>query len=296
MLLLFKMTWRLLLLAIFAAPVVTGPAVAADADRLSRIVSIGGDVTEILFELGAGRGIVAVDTTSQYPASDVKALKNVGYMRALSTEGVLSMSPTLIIASGGAGPPEVVAALKAAAFPFVEVNAANSPEGVVEKVRTVAHAVGRETESRALIERIEAQFANLARARGTISSPRKALFVLSYQGGRAVVAGSKTSVDAMFHLAGIVNAASEFEGFKPISPEAIITAAPDAIVIMRREGGTTAHEIASAQGFASSPAAKSGRIIEVDGSYALQFGPRAALAGTDLMRQVYPELDASAGQ
>ncbi len=71
---------------------VSREAAAADGSArpiadTSRIVSIGGDVTEILYALKAAPKIVAVDTTSTYPASALKEKKSVGYMRALSTRG-----------------------------------------------------------------------------------------------------------------------------------------------------------------------------------------------------------------
>ena len=104
----------------------------------SKILSIGGDITEILYALGLGSRIVAVDSTSQFPADALKQKGNVGYMRALSTEGVLSVGASLIIASERSGPTEVVKALKQTAIPYVEVHDGLSPEGVIEKVRFVA--------------------------------------------------------------------------------------------------------------------------------------------------------------
>ena len=102
----------------------------------SRIVAIGGDVTEILYALKAEGKIAAVDSTSQFPAQALKEKPNVGYMRALSAEGVLSANPTLIVASKDAGPPDVVAALKASAVPYVEVPDNHTPEGVSAKIRS----------------------------------------------------------------------------------------------------------------------------------------------------------------
>ena len=68
-----------------------------------RIVAAGGDVTEIIYELGLGDNIVAVDTTSLFPPAAL-AKPKVGYVRQLSAEGVLSVEPDLIIVSGAAGP------------------------------------------------------------------------------------------------------------------------------------------------------------------------------------------------
>ena len=63
-----------------------------------RVVSIGGDVTEIIYALDAQQNLVARDTTSLQPAVATK-LPNVGYMRQLNAEGILAMKPTLVIAS-----------------------------------------------------------------------------------------------------------------------------------------------------------------------------------------------------
>ncbi len=262
-----------------------------------RIVSVGGDVTEIIFALGLGDRVVAVDTTSQYPPDAVKEKTSVGYMRALSTEGVLSVAPTLIVASADAGPPEVVAALKGSTVPFVTVKGDGTPEGVVHKVKAVAAALGVAGEGDKLARRIEAEFAAAAAQKAKVTKPVRALFVLAQQEGRTVVGGANTSAGDMFALAGAVNAVTGFDGYKPLSDEAAITAAPDVIVVMTRSGGVGAdafmQTIGSTRGLASTPAAKSGRIIEVDGSYMLQFGPRAASAAIDLMHRFYPELGAA---
>lgn len=83
------------------------------ADPASRVVSLGGAVTEIVFALGEEDRLVARDTTSDHPAA-AEELPDVGYIRALSAEGVLSVSPDLILAEEGAGPPEAVELLKRA--------------------------------------------------------------------------------------------------------------------------------------------------------------------------------------
>lgn len=261
-----------------------------------RIVSIGGDVTEIVFALGLGDRIVAVDTTSLYPEA-VKEKKSVGYMRALSTEGVLSVHPTLIIASAHAGPPEVVAALKASTVPYVEVKAEESPDGIASKIGAVAATLGVAAEGERLAERVKAEFETVAAKRALVTKPVRALFIMARQEGRTMAAGARTAADAMFALAGAVNAMTGFDGYKPLSDEAAITAAPDVIVVMQRGGGsdgaTLTKEIAASKGLGSTPAAKAGRIIAVEGSYTLQFGPRAASAARELMQSFYPDLAAA---
>ena len=92
---------RLALLGMLAAGgALALPRVARSAPA-GRIVSLGGAATEILYALGCGDRIVAVDVTSRYPAA-TREKPNVGYYRSLSAEGVLALNPDLIVATDGA--------------------------------------------------------------------------------------------------------------------------------------------------------------------------------------------------
>src|SRR5262249_3282651 len=146
--------------------------------------------------------IAAVDSTSQFPPEALKDKKNVGYMRALSAEGVLSANPTVILAAKDAGPPDVVAALKASAVPYLEVPDDHTPEGTAAKIRFIAKLVGADSAGDALAKTVEQDFAALAKDRAKIAKPARAIFVLTVQNGRATVAGTGTSADAVIKLAG----------------------------------------------------------------------------------------------
>ena len=74
------------------------------AENSSRIAIAGGSLTEITFLLEAEDRIIAVDLTSNYPMM-ARDLPSIGYVRALSTEGILSLSPTLILGEDDMGPP-----------------------------------------------------------------------------------------------------------------------------------------------------------------------------------------------
>jgi iron complex transport system substrate-binding protein len=287
-----------LALAFLAAPAAHADVTVTDASGkqvtvgdVSRIVSIGGDVTEILYALKADKNIAAVDSTSQFPHAALKEKANVGYMRALSAEGVLAINPSVIIAAKDAGPPEVVALLRSSSVPYVEVPDTHTPEGVAAKIRFVASVVGADAAGDALAREVEHDFAMLANDRAKIAKPVRALFVLTVQNGRATVAGRDTSADAIFRLAGAENAANTLRGFKPLADESAIEVAPDAIVTMRHSSsGFRSDHILSVKGLADSPAAQNKRIIEMDGLYLLGFGPRAAQAARDLMKSLYPRL------
>jgi heme transport system substrate-binding protein len=274
-----------------AVTVTDGSGRKVDVADTSRIVSIGGDVTEILYALKADAKIVAVDSTGQFPADARKTKKVVGYMRALPAEGVLATNPTVILAAKDAGPPDVVALLKASSVPYVEVPDDLTPAGVAAKIRFVASIVGAEAAGDALAKDVECDYALLSQQRSKIGKPVRALFVLNVVDGRATAAGAHTSADAMLKLAGAVNAASGFDGYKLLTDEAAIELAPDAIVTMRNASPTfRSDQVLTVKGLQASPAGQHNRIIEMDGLYLLGFGPRSASAARDLMTSLYPSL------
>lgn len=258
------------------------PPTVAAAD-VSRIVCAGGAITEILYELGAADKIIAVDSTSLFPPEALKSKTNVGYFRALSTEGVLSVNPSLIIASDKAGPPEVVKALKSAGIPYAEIEDLPAPEALVRRVRMVAKLIGQEAKGETLVARIDAEFAQLAKDRASITKPLRVLFILSVQNGRAIAGGRNSAADSMLRLAGAVNAADGFEGYKPVTDEALISMNPDAIVLTKTANLNSREAIAGLKGVADSPAGRKQRYIEMDGLLFLGFGPRAPSAARQLM-------------
>jgi iron complex transport system substrate-binding protein len=284
---------------------VSAPALSQEAAKnpdLSRIVSIGGDVTEILYALGYEGNIVAVDTTSIYPASALQTKKNVGYMRAISTEGVLSLSPSVIIAAEDAGPPEVVSALKQSSVPYVTIGGPDSASGAEMRIRQVAAAVGAAVKGEELAANVRRKFDVLARTRATLGQPPRLLFLLSVQNGRVIAGGRGTAAHEIIGLAGGENVATGFEGYKPLSDEAALELAPDVILVMQRsqQAGAPAASvedtIALMPGLSATPAGRNGRIFEVDGAALLQFGPRSADAAQDLMRMLSSARQASGSQ
>ena len=254
-----------------------------------RIVSIGGAVTEIIYALGHDASIAAVDTTSLYPPEALKTKPNVGYMRALSAEGVLSVRPSLILAAQGAGPPAAVTSLQGSGVRFVAIPEETSPVGVQRKIVAVGEQIGSSDAAQRLAKDVEARFTTLATLRNRIERPKRVLFVLSASGGRTVVGGGGTAADAMIALAGAINAASSIEGFKPMNDESIISASPEVVVMMKRENAS-GRDVLATPAFAATPAGKTQAFVELDGNYLLGFGPRAPDAARDLMASIYADL------
>ena len=267
------------------------PLAGHAAGKAERIVSIGGAITEILYALGAEQRIVAVDSTSFYPAQALKEKPNVGYMRALSAEGVLGLNPSLILASEGSGPKETIAVLKAANIPYVTVPDRFTGQGIIDKVGVVADAADATERGACLAKVVQADLDALAKVRKHIDKPLKVLFLLSFANQRPMVAGGATAADGIIHLAGAANAMTGYEGYKLVNDEAIIAAKPDAVLVMQRDSHRLdAETVFKHPAFALTPAAQHKRFVSMNGLYLLGFGPRTALAARDLATSLYPQL------
>ena len=113
-----------------------------EADDHSRVTAAGGSITEIIYFLKSDEKLVAVDVTSNYPM-EAKELPSIGYVRALSAEGILSLNPSVIIGEDDMGPIEVIDQIKKSGVPIVAIAENHSIEGIIEKVRCVATIIGK---------------------------------------------------------------------------------------------------------------------------------------------------------
>lgn len=269
------------LLALLATPALADPA--------QRVLTLGGSITEIAVALGAQDRLIARDTTSTFPP-EITSLPDVGYFRALSPEGVLALNPDLILSEDGAGPPEALDILQAAGIPFISTGQDTTPEGLIAKINVVARALDLPEEGKALAARTAAGLAEAKARAATVQTPRRVLFILSLQGGRIMAGGEGSSAESIIALAGGINAATGFDGYKQITDEAVIAAAPDVILMMDREGDLAIanDDVLSHPALSQTPAAKSGAILRMDGLLLLGFGPRTPQAAAELHALLYP--------
>ena len=266
----------------FAAPAL------AEAERL---ISVGGSVTEIVYALGAGDRLVAVDSTSSYPPA-ADDLPDVGYMRRLSAEPILALQPELLLLVEDAGPQATIDQLRAAGVRIVTLPDEPSLVGVRKKIGQVAAALELPEAGEALVQRIEAAQRDVAEKLMAVSSRPSVLFLLSVGNGAPLAAGRGTSAAGIIELSGGRNALDGFAGYKPLSPEAAAAAQPDVILVtartLERLGGREA--LLARPELAASPAASAGRLIAMDALLLLGFGPRTAEAMAKLGQALHPDV------
>jgi iron complex transport system substrate-binding protein len=267
------------------------PARAAEGTEVfadpSKIAAIGGSITEIVFALGEQDRLVARDSTSRYPEAALK-LPDVGYMRQLSPEGVLSVNPSGILALHGSGPKETVDVLKKTSIPFIEVPERYDHEGILEKIRIVGKALGADAKAAALAAEIDVKLKAAEKQTASIKDRKRVLFVLSMRGGKILASGSNTAADGIIRLSGGVNAVDGYSGYKQLSDEAVITARPDVILMMNNAGpGVSDDELFANPSIRSTPAGAARKVVRMDGGYLLGFGPRTADVIRDLAASLY---------
>ncbi len=275
----------MLTLSSFAAPFAQELKPFADT---SRLVSIGGSLTEIIYALGEENRLVARDQTATFPQAAL-ALPDVGYMRALAPEGVLSVTPTALLVIDGSGPPEALDVLSHAGVDYQTVPEDFSHQGILTKVRAVGQALGVPEKSEALIAELDASLKSVEARTAAITERKKVLFILSTQGGKIQASGTDTAANGIIELAGAINAVPDYSGYKALTEEAIIAANPDIILMMDRGGdhGGTDAELLAHPAIALTTAGKNDAIIRLDGAYLLGFGPRTASAVGELVDALY---------
>lgn len=244
----------------------------APAEGERRIITLGGTVTEIVFALNAGDDVVAVDISSTYPEEAVR-LPKVGYHRSISAEGILSLSPDLLIGTDELGPPEVVEQLREAGVRILQVSSASTVEATEQRITELGDFLDHKDEAGTLLEQLRSE---LAEARVDEPDLPRALFVYARGPAQLLVGGKGSQADSLFALAGIPNAAEDIIDFQPLSAEAVVAAAPDVIVMttsgLESVGGEDV--VFTLPGLGATPAASTGALVSIDDQLGLGFGPR----------------------
>jgi iron complex transport system substrate-binding protein len=262
----------------------------------SRIVSLTGDITEIIFELGLGDSVVAVDITTTYPpeASEIKRSGgNVGFGQALAAESVLRYEPTLVLGDESIQPSETIEQLRSAGVPVVILKYQSTLPGVEEKITQIAEILGVSGAGEELAEVVMSRVAEAqARAAGAETQPR---VVYLYTRGPSVllVFGNGMPTQAMIEGSGAIDVGAALgEGAIPLTPEALISAMPDVIVLpesgIEALGGIEA--LLEIPGIAETPAGRNRAFLAYDEAYFFNLGPRVGMALSEFVDDLYPDL------
>lgn len=237
-------------------------------NNTQRIISLNGAVTEIICELGFQKDIIATDVTSTYPEN--LNVKNLGHVRNLSVESVLALKPTLVLGTEKDINPNLIAQLKSAGIKTVFYTQEFSVEGTRKLIEDVAKTLHAKNYA-SLQKKIDQDISKAKK----IAAP-KVLFIYARGAGTLMVAGKNTPMEKIIALSGGINAVNGFENFKPLTPEALLNANPDYILLFS-SGLESLGGIEGAlkiDGINKTKAGKNKKIIAMDGALLSGFGPR----------------------
>lgn len=236
-----------------------------------KVVTLGGDVTEIVYALGAQSALVARDSTSQWPAQAAK-LPDVGYLRQLNAEGILATRPTTVLASVQAQPSLVLKQVEQNGVTVVTVPGSNDLTVIDKKIKIVAAALHKEAEG----ENLRVQMSKALEALPKTALNKRVLFILSHGGMSAMAAGQQTGADAAIRAAGLQNAMQGFNRYQPLSQEGVIASQPDLVVIsaegVKSMGGEAG--LWKLPGLGQTPAGRNREVLLVDDMALLGFSIR----------------------
>jgi len=280
----------LICMAILAHTIASLVANTAHA-QTKDVVVIGGALTEIVYALGAEHRIAGTDTTALYPLAAQQTPK-VGYQRSLSAEGVLSLKPKIVIAASESGPQAALAQIRQAGVQVELFPAEHSADQVLENVGRIAKILSIAKQGEAFQAKMRQELGQMSDTVSKFTGPKPKVMFLLAHGAAPQASGTGTAAHAMIELAGGENVfgradgVNSYSGYRPLTAEGVVTAAPDVILISEQglagQGGVEG--ILKRSGLALTPAGQAKRIVKMDALKLMGFGPRLPETVAELAR------------
>ncbi|WP_162339514.1 MULTISPECIES: heme/hemin ABC transporter substrate-binding protein [Cyclobacterium] len=251
------------------------------------MITAGGTITEIVYELGFGSAIIATDITSTYPAA-MQQLPSIGYRNQIKAEGILALGPDLLLIETGYLNPDVVAQLKSAGLEIHEFDKPTDVSGTYRIIRELANFLKVPEKGKALTKQLDQDIAALEAYTAGLSKKPKMAFVMARGRENVFVAGEDTFAESLLQMAAIESVGKGFSDFIPLTPEAMVSMNPEYLLFfessLRSLGGKEA--VKNIRGVEQTIAYNQNGIIAFDGLYLSGFGPRVAKAALELAKSV----------
>ena len=259
-------------------------------ESVQRIIPLDGSVAEVIFALGMGDNVVATDISATWPL-EADELPKIGYQRALNAEHIAAFSPTVLLGTEIAGPPQTIEDLRRLGYPVVIIPSNSDPKGPGEKIRAVAKALGLPKRGEALALELDEKIQSV-----TLNSAGKAkplVAVLYIRGkGTQLLLGRNSGIYWMIQAAGGANVADvlDIDDYTPITPESLLVANPDLIVVPSAglESVDGIEGLLQIGGISQTKAGINRSIFSYDDQLLLGNGPRTG----DLLERLVQDFDA----
>jgi len=265
--------------AIETSAFVGADGVAVEAPDTSRIVTLSGDLTEFVFELGLGSSVVATDVTTVAPDEAV-TLPKAGIGRFLTAEGVLKHDPTLVIADTQTSPATAIEQIRAAGVPVAVLDVPTTFDGLYDKVTALGVLLDASNAASEANERLRSEIVAASVEPGAAYAVPRIAYVYTRGPDVMLLFGEGMTTTPVIEAAGGLDAGVEAGVQKtvPVTPEALAAAAPD-VLIVPEEGYAVLGGIdglLAIPGVSATPAGRNGAVFAYPEGDFLTFGPRIA--------------------
>lgn len=276
-----------------ALPVTVASADGAEitVESAERIIPLSGSIAEIVYTLRLGDRVVGRDVTATFEEADGVPVVTRGH--EVSAESVLSLHPDVVLVESTTGPAEAIDQIRGAGVPVVVFDAAKELDDVATRITAVAGALGVPEAGERLNERTGQRIAAVQAAIPAHGDPPRVAFL--YLRGTAsvyLIGGAESGASSLIEAAGGIDAGKESgldKDFTPITSEALVSAAPDVILVMTKGldsvGGIDG--LLEIPGIGQTPAGRHRRVADIGDGVLLNYGPRTDEVLADLTAQLH---------
>lgn len=259
-------------------------------DTINRIVSTAPSNTEVLVDLGLGSKLVGIDKWSNDIEGIPADITLIDFQNP-DAEALIGLNPDIIIASGHnrAGSEDPFALLKEAGITVVYLPTSDSIEGIYEDIRFLGNLTGTSDKATEIISDLESRVAHITKIAEQVTTPKTVYFEVS-PAPYITAAGNHTFLNDFIHLAGAVNIFADQEPWFSPSPEAIIEANPDVIIINSDYIENPIEEIKSREGWDIISAIQNDNVYLIDANESSRASHHSVKALEAMAKVIYPEL------
>lgn len=240
--------------------------------RPEAIVSLSPTATEMLFAIGAGPQVVAVDDQSDYPEG-VPITDLSGFTPNL--EAILSYQPDLVVLSFDPADSPITEGLATTGVPALVLDGAVSIDEVYEQIHVLGEATGNLDEAQRLNEEIQGEIAQIVAETGAAGEGVTYYHELDPS---LFTATSATFIGQIYGLLGMVNIADDADaegtGYPQLSAEYIVSRDPDLIFLADASFGESAETLAERPGWEGMTVLEEGAVVLLDEDISSRWGPR----------------------
>ncbi|MFM7678959.1 MAG: ABC transporter substrate-binding protein [Roseiflexaceae bacterium] len=258
---------------------------------VDRVVSLAPSTTEIVYVLGKGDTMLAVDMFSDYPAEAAALPKISNPDMTYNYEQIATLKPDVVLAAAITSP-DAITAIEKLGIPVVVVGTYTTTMASVQAdIRLVGTVLGVADTATTLNAQLQARWEQIAATVASVSTKPKVFWELdATDPSKPYTVGKGSFITDIITTAGAVNVFADVDNPYPqVSIEQVVIAAPDIIILSDAAYGVTAEQVVARPGWETIPAVQQNAIYPIDDNLVSRPGPRIVEGLAAVVAIVHPE-------